>query len=93
MLRIALGAMVALLLLSPAVTQNAQQGRSVFAANDHTPKKQCLIKGNISSKGERIYHVPGERWYGATKITRTKGERWFCSEVEALNAGWRKSKQ
>jgi len=23
----------------------------------------CLIKGNISSSGERIYHVPGQRYY------------------------------
>src|SRR5690606_36901710 len=24
----------------------------------------CRIKGNISSKGGRIYHVPGSTWYG-----------------------------
>jgi hypothetical protein len=53
----------------------------------------CLIKGNISSKGERIYHVPGGRWYDATKINEGKGERWFCSESEAIAAGWRPAKQ
>lgn len=52
----------------------------------------CDIKGNISSKGEKIYHVPGQRYYAQTKITEAKGERWFCSEQQALNAGWRKSK-
>lgn len=52
----------------------------------------CQIKGNISSKGERIYHVPGGRWYSATKIDESKGERWFCSEAEALAAGWRRAK-
>jgi endonuclease YncB( thermonuclease family) len=53
----------------------------------------CLIKGNISSKGERIYHVPGGKWYDATSIDKSKGERWFCSETEARAAGWRPSKQ
>jgi len=40
----------------------------------------CSIKGNINSKGDRIYRVPGSRSYGATKINESKGERWFCSE-------------
>ncbi len=53
----------------------------------------CVIKGNISSSGERIYHMPGQQHYGATKITESKGERWFCSEAEAQAAGWRKSKR
>jgi hypothetical protein len=54
----------------------------------------CRIKGNISVKtGERIYHVPGGEFYDATKISPSKGERWFCTEEEAREAGWRRSKQ
>lgn len=49
----------------------------------------CTIKGNINREGVRIYHLPGSRWYGRTKIDASKGERWFCSEVEAGAAGWR----
>ena len=49
----------------------------------------CNIKGNINSKGDKIYHAPGTRSYGATKINESKGERWFCSEEEAEAAGWR----
>ena len=49
----------------------------------------CNIKGNINSKGDHIYHVPGRSSYGATKINESKGERWFCSEEEAIAAGWR----
>ncbi len=51
----------------------------------------CLIKGNINRRGERIYHVPGSKWYARTKINRP-GERWFCSEEEAIAAGWRPPK-
>ena len=52
----------------------------------------CDIKGNISSSGEKIYHVSGGRYYDATQIDTSAGERWFCSEAEAVSAGWRKSK-
>jgi micrococcal nuclease len=53
----------------------------------------CIIKGNISYKtGEKIYHVPGCQSYSQTVITESKGERWFCTEGEAIKAGWRKAK-
>lgn len=52
----------------------------------------CAIKGNISRKGERIYHVPGQKYYHKTSISEGKGERWFCSEDEARAAGWRRSR-
>jgi micrococcal nuclease len=59
-----------------------------------TPPPGCVIKGNISSSsGEKIYHVPGQRYYEQTKIDPDKGERWFCTEDEAIANGWRKSKQ
>ena len=53
----------------------------------------CRIKGNISRKGKRIYHLPGGRSYAATKIDENKGERWFCSEKQAKGAGWQQSSQ
>lgn len=45
------------------------------------------IKGNHSSSGEYIYHVPGQRHY-----TITKPEECFSSESAARAAGYRKSK-
>jgi hypothetical protein len=57
------------------------------------PKPGCEIKGNISYRtGERIYHLPGQRWYGKTVINPQAGERWFCTEEEAVANGWRRSK-
>ncbi len=55
------------------------------------PSADCLIKGNINSESERIYHLPGWRYYDATIIDTTRGERWFCSATEAQRAGWRAS--
>jgi endonuclease YncB( thermonuclease family) len=54
--------------------------------------KGCRIKGNISAKGEKIYHLPTDITYEATKIDASTGERYFCSEEEAVAAGWRASR-
>ncbi|NKK73264.1 hypothetical protein GFM13_23435 [Rhizobium leguminosarum bv. viciae] len=52
----------------------------------------CNIKGNVSiNTGERIYHVPGQKFYAETEISPRYGERWFCSESDARAAGWRKA--
>ena len=53
----------------------------------------CDIKGNISVEtGERIYHLPGQKYYSSTRIDVSRGERWFCSESDARAAGWRKAR-
>ncbi|MDG4488757.1 thermonuclease family protein [Xanthomonas vesicatoria] len=51
----------------------------------------CAIKGNISGKGSKIFHMPGQRDYARTRISAEKGERYFCSAQDALNAGWRRA--
>jgi micrococcal nuclease len=61
---------------------------------DYSGTGQRLIKGNISqSTSEKIYHVPGGEFYDKTVIDESAGERWFCTEQEAVAAGWRRSKQ
>jgi len=63
-----------------------------FQSVNNTANSGCSIKGNISSGGEKIYHVLGQQFYEKTIIDESKGERWFCAESEAVEAGWRKSK-
>ena len=58
-----------------------------------SPRGDCAIKGNVSSSGARIYHVPGQQHHERTRISEAKGERWFCSEAEARAAGWRRSRR
>lgn len=71
---------------------------AVLPAQTETPAPQennsggsCLIKGNISSSGEKIYHLPGCSFYEKTKIDEARGEKWFCTESETRAAGWRKA--
>lgn len=65
--------------------------RRVTTVSDAAPEG-CAIKGNISSNG-RIYHRPGQRDYDRTRINLANGERWFCSESEAREAGWRAARR
>jgi len=58
-----------------------------------TPSGTCVIKGNIASDGEHIFHVPGQRHYDVTRVDEAKGERWFCSVTEAQAAGFRAARE
>jgi endonuclease YncB( thermonuclease family) len=73
------------------------QKRAAKTAAAKTPaqvgQNGCTIKGNISAKGVRIFHVAGQRDYQRTSIRTSKGERWFCSENEARAAGWRAARR
>lgn len=54
-------------------------------------KENCVIKGNINSSGDKIFHIPNGAYYDKTTIDQSAGEKWFCSEADAIDAGWRKS--
>ena len=61
---------------------------SAALAEEDAAPPGCPIKGNISNNG-RIYHAPWSPWYAKTRINPARGESWFCSEAEAVAAGWR----
>lgn len=84
----------------------SSQARGLHASQTETPARfrarkkapqgkpalrGCLLKGNISSNGERIFHQPGQQYYARTRISVARGERWFCSDSDALAAGWRRA--
>lgn len=48
----------------------------------------CPIKGVVSGEA-KTYVAPWSPNYDRTKVRASKGERWFCSESEARQAGWR----
>lgn len=73
--------------------QSPAQFRQNRSASSVSSVQGCVIKGNISASGSRIYHMPGQRDYGRTRISKNRGERWFCSEVDAMSAGWRRAKR
>lgn len=84
---------VVLLLAGAAGVGFTAQDMPLESVKAMLPGSGCTIKGNVSiNTGERIYHVPGQRYYDETNILHRYGERWFCSEAEARAAGWRRSR-
>lgn len=51
---------------------------------------RCQIKGNLRS--EKIYYPPGCGTYEQVQVELWQNDQWFCSEEEALKAGYRKAK-
>lgn len=47
----------------------------------------CTIKGNRNRRGEWIYHLPGMPYY-----EQTRAEDIFCSEAQAMAAGYRRAR-
>jgi len=69
-----------------------ENNRGLWGLQESKPEPEQLpgsgkIKGNINSKGEKIYHLPGSRGY-----EQTKPEAWFETEEEARAAGFRPAK-
>ncbi|MER2105358.1 MAG: thermonuclease family protein [Solibacillus sp.] len=61
------------------VTEKPAEANEVAQEND-----ACVIKGNINSKGNKIYHMPGQQNYDDTDP-----EEMFCTPEEAETAGFR----
>lgn len=73
-------------------SKNGKKGIYSPLCQNTTPVTDCQIKANISSTGDKIYHLLACRDYGQTTINEAFGDQWFCSENEAIGAGFRKSK-
>ncbi len=50
-----------------------------------------MIKCNISSSGERIYHLPFDQQYDRVRIIPERGEKYVSTVEEAENAGFRRA--
>ncbi|WP_372007862.1 thermonuclease family protein [Paenibacillus chitinolyticus] len=74
---------------TPSKTGDSPKGGSGKNSEDANQTAACpdpQIKGNINSKKEKIYHVPGSSSY-----EQTQAEAMFCTENDAKKAGYRKA--
>jgi phosphatidylserine/phosphatidylglycerophosphate/cardiolipin synthase-like enzyme len=58
----------------------------IAAVGGHEPG--CDIKGNVNRRGERLYHLATDPAYLKVNMNSAT-KRWFCSEAQAEEAGWR----
>jgi endonuclease YncB( thermonuclease family) len=73
------------------VPLNAQSLLVPLSATASAPSPECIIKGNVNRNGERIYHMPGQRFYARIRMDVGGGRRWFCTPEDAEAAGWRRA--
>ncbi len=78
--------------------------RGLWNACDTTPSEhsqadvkpanaKCTIKGNVSAdQFGKTYFTEGCNNYAQVKIDPDRGEEYFCSEAEAIKAGYEKSR-
>ena len=51
----------------------------------------CSIKGNVKD-GKKTYFFEGCGNYSNVELSLDEGDRWFCTEAQAVSAGFTKSK-
>ncbi|MEK4761789.1 thermonuclease family protein [Viridibacillus sp. FSL E2-0187] len=71
---------------SGASTEGQTKNSHKSDSSNQWNKTSCSIKGNINSKGNKFYHMPGSNNYDAVKE-----EKMFCTEKEAEQAGFNKA--
>lgn len=53
----------------------------------------CKIWGNVNQNKEtKIYHCPNDPNYYPQNFKASQGDRWFCTEEEAIAEGFRQPK-
>lgn len=53
----------------------------------------CVVKGNYDIHGKRYYHLPEFRHYSQVVVNLDKADQWFCSEKEAMEAGFVRARE
>lgn len=79
-----------------AAFHQAQQAKLGIFSDDcritENSDNNCVVKGNIDlASGNKVYHLPGCRYYEETILDLDRGEKFFCSEEEAKLSGFRKA--
>jgi len=79
--------------LTEAADQAHEQKKGLWQECALDPEAGCQIKGNLDRLDKRRYHLPHFRHYPQVVINYKDGDRWFCSEKEAIEAGFEKARE
>lgn len=67
--------------------------RGLWSSKCSQLNKKCVIKGNFrEADNTKVYSLPNCYNYNKTIVDPTGRDKWFCSEAEAVAAGFVKSK-
>ena len=60
--------------------------RRLSAATSSTARG-CTFKA-VSDRGRKTLITPWSPWYNDVQVNLARGDRWFCSEAQAVSQGW-----
>jgi len=67
--------------------------RGLWSSKCSQPNKDCVIKGNFrQANNTKVYSLPNCYNYDKTIVDPSGRDKWFCTEAEAVKAGFVKSK-
>lgn len=75
--------------LTEASQEAKEHHRGIYSGvcRKPAPPDGCAIKGNIR-EGKPVYYMPNCKYYDQVIVDEAFGDRWFCSEKEAKDAGF-----
>jgi micrococcal nuclease len=64
-----------------------------MCTSENPPSPKCNIKGNVDGRkrSDKTYLIPGCEQYNRVQVLFYEGDQWFCSEKEAIKAGFVKA--
>lgn len=51
-------------------------------------ERGCVIKATHAEDGSQVYRLPETVGYAETPVDPAAGDRWYCEELEAIEAGF-----
>lgn len=77
--------------LRSAIEEARTNGRGIHGLpctqKINTEHPKCTVKGNIKNSN-KYYYPPDCPWYDQAYVQLYLGEQWFCSDKEAIKAGY-----
>jgi endonuclease YncB( thermonuclease family) len=73
------------------VERPAEYRAKVWEEAKRRAPEGCPIKGQVSGAA-RFYVLPWSPDYERARVQKARGERWFCSEQEAVSAGFKQAR-
>lgn len=79
--------------LIKAAEKGHKEKKGLWKKCAEDPKAGCIIKGNLDKWDKRRYHLPYFRHYPQIVMRLEQGDRWFCTEEEAIKAGFKRARE
>jgi endonuclease YncB( thermonuclease family) len=67
-----------------------RHGRRLPGSDEAAAATPCPVRGVIDVEGRKVYYVPTDKAYKHITVDTENGGRYFCSDVAARTAGWRR---